>query len=248
MSLKPIKACGRIRDESKVETGERDSLAYRMAVEGVTSTPEYIAMIDRQVASGELRDNLADAIRLAVADRIITNQKYTFPQFAAAIAYAVAELMSDQGYRSSFDFSIIDYTNSVRSRFAGQPRPELTDDEQRQFNTVMAQLAADNSGDIALMREIDRALLIIREKILVRMGVDLKSVNASPLAAMGVSPMEVEIGNEDDDPLSAVHMDLSVLTKQFEGVLAEPQNLVPNEPCHCGGACQGKNPPVQKQD
>jgi hypothetical protein len=134
--------------------------------------------------------------------------------------------MSDQGYRASFDFnksstdSMIDCANTVRAKFAGQPMPELTPDEDRQLRTVMAQLAVDNSGDrdVAVTREVDRALLMVREKILSRMGVDIRSINMSPLEAMGVEQMDIEAGDEDemDDP-SAFHMDMDSLGERLEG-------------------------------
>jgi len=238
MAPKPIRACGNVRQEPKVETGERDSLAVRMAAEGITSTPEYIEMIDRQVASGALRDNLADAIRLAVADKVAGKAKYDFPQLAAAMAGALAELTSDAGYRSSFDFnkasidSMIDAANLIRTKYAGLQRPELTPDEDRQLRTVMAQLAADTSGDrdVAVLREVDRALGIVREKVLARLGVDMRSVGVSPLEAMGIQRMDVEGDDEQDDP-SAFHMDMDSLGAVLEDQQPpEPQDLVPDEP------------------
>jgi hypothetical protein len=208
-----------------------------MATEGITSTPEYIAMIDRQVASGELRDNLADAIRLAVAERVGGKRKYDFPQFAAAAMGAVAGVTSDQGYKASFDFnkaaidSAIDGAAAVRAKYAGRDRPELSQDEERQLRTVMAQLAADRFGDrdVAVLREVDRMLLIVRERMLASLGVDSGAVGVSPLEAMGVARMDVEAGDEGEDDPSAVHMNFDALGDSLEGQQPqEPQDIVPD--------------------
>ena len=253
MAPKSIQSCGKVRAEPKVDIGERDSIALRMASEGITSTPEYIAMIDEQVASGQLRDNLADAIRLAVADGIGTKQKYEFHHFISVISESLTGLAADPGYRSSFEFnkisvdSMIDCARVIRAKFADRPKPELTNEEQKQFLMTMSQLASDKSGDrdVALVREVDRALLIMREKILDKMGVDIKTAAMSPLEAMGVGQMDIDGEDGMDDP-SAVHMDMELLGDRLAGVRpSELQNLLPNDPCG-RGCCCGKDKPKVK--
>ena len=241
MAPKPIRACGNVKDEPKVKVPERDTLAYKMAVEGVTSAPEYIAMIDRQVAEGGIRDNLANAIRLAVAERVADQQKYTFQQFAMALTTVVAELLNDPGFKASFDFakanvdSLVDSSKAIREEFSGSARPVLTPGEEDQLKMVMAQLAADKSGDrdACLMSEVSRALAIVRENTLKELNVDVS--NMSPLETMGIERMDIEAGDEDDDP-SALHVDFEGLGNSLGQTL--PEDILPDGQCDCDGSCK----------
>jgi len=238
MSPTPIKACGKAKPEVRVETKERDSIAYRMVVDGISNTPEYIAFIDQQVASGNFTDAVADEIRARIAESSPQNRRFTYNEFAAAILEAARETSVDAGFQSSFDFqkknhdSLMDSSDAARRSIEGKVRVPLSAREEREVQSIIQQIRRDSveSTDMVLISEIDRALSIIRQKAIDNLGIDLSRVDGSVTKLLGITPMDIEDDGDvaDDGSPSDFHMNLDALGQQLEQ--DTPEELVPDEP------------------
>lgn len=257
MSPAPIKSVGRIRQEPTVEPSrERNSEAYRMAVDGITSSAEYIAMIDAQVEAGQLQDDLAQEIRAEIGMVVGGQDKYTHAEFIGALAGAVADVESDEGFKSSFDFqkkgfdSIRDMAEKYRRDSQGKERKELSPKDKATFRSTMSQIMRDPtmSRDSMLVSEVDRAMTIIRRKALERLGitnmttgVPLSAQDAGGLGQMipGIEPLDISGDDEELDSPSDVHIDMEALEAKFKDLGSAPQGK-PKHECKCGGHCSSR--------
>lgn len=246
----PIKPSGKVRKEPSVSEGERDSLAYRMSIEGVTSTPEYIAMIDEQVASGRLTDAVAEAVRTRLAQNIDTKKLCSYPHFASMVTAAVRQAVDDVGYRSSFEFikatqdSLADFSARTATR-RSSATPILTPAEEMEVRTIISQVARDQGSttDSVLMGEVDRVLTIIRQNIIKGLEISDEAVTERAFGSGDIPRIDIEADQDDMESPADMHMDVDRLCASLETL--SPQELspeVPHEGCKCnGGSCCGKH-------
>jgi hypothetical protein len=229
MSPTPIKSCGKARQEVRVETKERDSIALRMGMDGISTTPEYIAFIDQQVASGNFTDAVADEIRTRISESSPKNRRFTYDEFAAALLEAARETSVDAGFQSSFD-SLMDFSDAARRSIDGKPRVPLSNREEQEVQSIIQQILRDNieTTDMVLISEIDRALSIIRQKIIDNLGVNLSRVDGSLTKLLGITPMDIEDDGDEvnDESPSDFHMNLDSLGQQLEQDAPDELTLV----------------------
>lgn len=250
MAPKPISACGKVREERKVDTGDRNSIAFQMAVDGTSSTPEYIEEIDRMVASSETKEVVAAAVSRAISASVGSQKKYTFEEFKNVLTNAVASVFEDAGFQASFAYNkagIDSYIDCALSdgQATDSPPAVLEGQDLVEFNVIMAQIAEDEGGsrDISLVGEIDRVFLMARESVIKSFGIDLNNIGIDYLKALRVQPMDIEGDDEFIESPSSVHMNESSLEKELAGIL-NPESLTPNRQsgkCNCNGSCCGKN-------
>ena len=93
--MKPIKACGNIKQEPVMHIKNCDTIAARMLAVGITRNAEYVEMIDDQVKSGQLSDKVADFVRLSVSRRIIKNTG-NYVLFLESVKLALHDLLYDE--------------------------------------------------------------------------------------------------------------------------------------------------------
>jgi hypothetical protein len=248
MSPKPIKSVGRVRPEAVVEPSrERASEAFRMAVSGDSSSAEYIAMIDAQVAAGQLTDDLTQEIRAEIGELFGDQEGYDYGEFIGAISGGAADAVSDEGFKSSFDFqkkgfdSVRDMARKYREDMRGKERKELSPKDKATLKSTIAQIMRDPtmSREAMLVSEVDRAMMIIRRYVLSRLGI-LKEPSAvqAALGQMipGIEPLEVSGDEEVLDSPSDVHMDLGALDQTLTGVAKGAAS----KGCGCGGHCHSR--------
>jgi len=201
MLPKQIKACGKAKPEIRVETKERDSIATRMAVDGISNTPEYIAFVDNQVASWKWSDAVAEEIRSRIS--AVTGGKHNCGELIVSIVDSAKKLTENPWF--IFQCSTV----SVQPLTDRQKNTPLIQREEKEVDSIVKQVLQDSSD----IERLDRALAIIRNSVIVQLGIDVVKTDG----LSNVKPMDISSdGPEEDNSSDEFHIDLDAFGKKLE--------------------------------
>jgi len=231
--MKPIKSVGKVRPEVKINSKkERSSAAYKMAVEGTTSTPDYIAMVDSKVKSGKWDDHLGKMIKSEIRHFFGGQCQYTFNDFVSALAASVTDVALDDIFQLEFNaakgsFDLLrQEAMKLQSVISNSPSADLCKSDMVILHEVLRDVEKDNSRAVLLTKEVDKAMELIRGKVMKRLGLR-RTMKVNPL--FDINPIEVESGESNPG-------DFHIDKEKLEATLAAARK----SGCSCGGKCHSK--------
>ena len=160
MQPKKIKACGKLKPEFQVETKERDSVAARMAIDGISNTPEYIAFVDKQVSEGTWTDAVTQEIRARISDSYLFDSKLRYLTLTSAITAAAHKLAF-----KAFSDELAGHKLEAREKYV-----KLTKQEEKEVNIIMRPILEDASRECVYT--IDKVLGAIRKSVMKKFKIE----------------------------------------------------------------------------